>query len=69
MKTLIRANSTPSTQNHIKMVYYWVISKGGYHMNLLDDSKLMAIIGAVVKQVGAKMARGDFNLATLIKPV
>jgi hypothetical protein len=38
-------------------------------MNLVEDSNVMSIVGSVVKQIGQKMARGDFNLATLVKPV
>ncbi|KAM3147889.1 hypothetical protein pb186bvf_000217 [Paramecium bursaria] len=42
---------------------------GGYHMNLDDETKLKSIIGSVMKQIGSKMAKGDFNLATISKPI
>ncbi|CAD8122374.1 unnamed protein product [Paramecium sonneborni] len=42
---------------------------GGVHMNQEDDTKLFQIAGAMIKQIGSKIAKGDFNLATITKPI
>lgn len=38
-------------------------------MNGGDETGLFALAGAVLKQVGTKIAKGDFNLATITKPI
>ncbi|CAD8121655.1 unnamed protein product [Paramecium sonneborni] len=42
---------------------------GGVHMNQEEDTKLFQVAGAMMKQIGTKIAKGDFNLATIPKPI
>ncbi|CAD8122618.1 unnamed protein product [Paramecium sonneborni] len=42
---------------------------GGVHMNQEDDTKLFQVAGAMLKQIANKIAKGDFNLATIPKPI
>lgn len=38
-------------------------------MNIDDEAKLYTLAGAILKQIGGKIAKGDFNLATITKPI
>lgn len=38
-------------------------------MNYEDDTKLLSVAGEMIKLIGGKIAKGDFNLATIPKPI
>lgn len=38
-------------------------------MNAEEDTKFLSLAGPILKQLGQKIAKGDFNVATITKPI